>query len=215
MTNWLLKINNWNYYFVLCGVCVLFTFATNLFLLTDSLYYSSLSEQYTTEQIRKILDIRDSWKYVGYFFIPLTIIIRVLYSSFCLFLGDLFQESHWGFKKIFNISLKADVAFCFSVISNFYYYAFSENYEKIEDLSVNYFSLLRIAGKENIPTWLVFAFNSLNIFELIYIFLLIIFIHLSFKISYLKSSAFALLTYGIGNYLYIVAITFLYLNMQL
>ena len=97
MTSWLLKINNWNYYFVLCGVYVLFTLAMNYFLLTDSLYYASLSEQYTSEQIQKILDISKSWKYIGYFFIPVIIIIRVLYSSFCLHLGDLFQESHWGF----------------------------------------------------------------------------------------------------------------------
>jgi len=213
MIDRLLKINNWNYYFVLCGVYVLFTFAINYFLLTDSLYYSNLSEQYTSQQIQKILDIKNSWSYIGYFFIPIIIIIRVLYSSFCLFLGDLFQETHWGFKKLFNISLKADVAFCFSIICNFYYYAFSGNYQKIEDLSVNYFSLLSTTGKENIPTWLVFAFNSMNIFELIYIVLLILFIRSTFKISYLKSSVFVLLTYGIGNYLYIVAITFLYLNM--
>jgi len=185
----------------------------NYFLLTDSLFYSSLSEQYTSEQIQKILDIRNSWRYIGYVIIPIVIIIRVLYSSFCLFLGDLFQESHWGFKKLFNISLKADVVFCLSAIGNFYYYAFSNNYAKIEDLNVNYFSLLRTAGKENIPAWLVFAFNSLNIFELFYIILLILFVRSTFKISYLKSSVFVLLTYGIGNYLYIVAITFLYLNM--
>jgi len=213
MISWLLKADNWVYYFALCVVCILFTFAFNYFLLTDSLYYSSLSEQYTSEQIQKILDIRNSWSYIGYFFIPIIIIIRVLYSSFCLFLGDLFQETHWGFKKLFNISLKTDVVFCFSVICNFYYYAFSENYDKIEDLSINHFSLLHTAGKENIPSWLVFAFNSLNIFELFYVFLLIIFIHSLLKISYLKSIVFVLLTYGIGNYLYIVTITFLYLNL--
>jgi len=213
MIDRLLKINNWYYYFILCGVYALFTLATNHFLLTDSLYYASLSEQYTSDQIRKILDIRESWKYVGYAIIPIIIIIRVLYSSFCLFIGDLFQETHWGFKRLFNFSLKADVAFCFSIIANFYYYAFSENYQKVEDLSVNYFSLLRTTGKENIPTWLVFAFNSLNLFEILYIFLLVLFINSRFKISYLKSSVFVLLTYGIGNYLYIVAITFFYINL--
>jgi len=213
LANYFLKINNWYYYFVLCGVYALFTLAMNHFLLTESLYYASLSEQYTTDQIRKLLDFRDSWKYVGYFFIPIIIIIRVLYSSFCLFIGDLFQETHWGFKKLFNVSLKADVAFSFSIIANFYYYAFSGNYQKVDDLSVNYFSLLKLTREENIPTWLVFAFNSLNIFELVYIFLLILFVHSMFKISYLKSSVFVLITYGIGNYLYIVAITFFYLNL--
>jgi len=209
----LLQFNNHLYFWLLCAFSLLFAYLGNRFLFTESLYYSTLNEQYTNEQIRTILNLRNTWVGISYLLIPVFIIIRVLFTSFCLFLGDLFQELNWGFKRLFNVALKADAVFVLSAISVFYYYIIFGNYQTMNDLNVHPFSLLAIEGQKSIPNWLVFAFNSMNIFELIYILFLIFFINSMFKISYLKSSVFVLITYGIGNYLYIVAITFLYLNM--
>jgi hypothetical protein len=144
--------------------------------------------------------------------VPIVIIVRVSYTSLCLFIGDLVQEYHWSFKSLFNISLKADAVFILSQICNFYYYALSDNYKVMDDLNVNFLSVLKWTGTENIPEWLVFAYNSINVFELLYIIVLAIFIHASFKFSWLKSVIFMILTYGIGSYLYVVGMTFLYLN---
>lgn len=212
--NRLFKINNTLYFWLLCALCTLFAFLSKQFLYTDQVYYYTLSEQFTSEQIHKFITYQnETWRLiVGYSFIPLLIIIRVLYTSFCLFIGNLVNESHWKYKKVYTISLKADIAFTLSQICNFYYYAISDNFKSVEDLSVNCCSLLKIVGIKNIPTWLVFAYNSINVFELIYIVLLILFIKSCFQITYLKSSIFVLLTYCIGNYLFVAGLTFLYLN---
>ncbi|GHT02547.1 hypothetical protein FACS189423_01490 [Bacteroidia bacterium] len=186
----------------------------NNFLLTDNLYHASFGEQYTSDQIQKILNINKSWQYIGYCFIPIVIIIRTLYTSFCLYIGDLIQETHWGFRQLFNISLKADIVFGFGIIFNFYFYALTNNYSTIDDLNINCASLLKLVGKENIPNWLVLAYNSINFFELLYIILLVVFLKISFQLTYLKSIVFVLLTYFIGNYLYIVGMTFVYLNFS-
>jgi hypothetical protein len=214
--NYLLKIDKSTYFWILCAVSILFAFANKYFLLTDQLYYSTLNEQFTAEQIQRMLAYQSaSWKqFLGYAIIPLIIIIRVLYSSFCLYTGNLVNETHWSFKSLFNISLKADAIFCLNSICNFYYYAFIDNFKTLEDLSVNCASLLKIVGKENIPNWLVLAYNSINVFELFYIVLLVLLIHISFKLSYLKSTVFVVLTYVTGNYFYIVAMTFLYLSLS-
>ena len=214
--SWLLKLNNRNYYFVLCSLAVLFAFLVKQFLYTDQLYYSTLAEQYTSEQIQIILgNLNAAWRQaIGYVFVPVIIIVRILCSSFCLYIGSLVEESHWKFKPLFNISLKADVAFCLSSACNFYYYALFENYKTIDDLSINCASLLKIVGRENIPSWLILAFNSINVFELLYVVLLVVMLKMSFHITYLKSIIFVLLTYCIGNYLYLVAMTFLYLNFS-
>jgi hypothetical protein len=175
-----------------------------------------LSEQYTIEQIQNALAYQNAiWRQIiGYLFIPAVIIIRTLFTSFCLYIGNLVNEAHWNYKSIYNLSLKADIAFCFSTIVNFYYYTVNDNFQTIEDLGINCVSLLNIAGKENIPGWLIFAYNSINLFELIYVILLVLFIRSYFRITYGKSIVFVLLTYCIGNYLYIVGLTFLYLNIS-
>jgi hypothetical protein len=213
--NRLLKINKSTYFWTLCVICILFIFLTKQFVYTDQIYYSSLGEQFTSEQIQRILAYQnETWRQVlAYCLIPLIIIIRVLYTSFCLYIGDLVEETHWGFKPLFNISLKADVAFSLNTIFSFYYCLLSD-IKTLDDLSVNYLSLLKIVGKENIPDWLVLAFNSINVFELLYVILLIVMLKTSFRITYLKSIIFVLLTYCIGNYFYLTAMTFLYLSFS-
>ena len=151
---------------------------------------------------------------IGYGIIPLIIIIRVLYTSFCLYVGSLVNESYWQFRSVYTLSLKADIAFCFSQIGNFYYYAISDNFYTVEDLSINFASLLRIVGIDNIPNWLILAYNSINLFELLYVILLIVFLKITFRLSYIKSIVFVLLTYCIGNYLYVAGMTFLYLYLS-
>ena len=210
--NKLLQFKKQYYFWLLCAFCLLFAFLGNHFLYTDSLYYSTLNEQYTNEQIRMMLNLKDKWIGITYLLIPVFIIIRVLYTSFCLFLGDLFRETYWGYKRLFNIALKADIVFIISAICVFYYYLIFGDYKTTHDLNIHPFSMLAVTGQDNIPGWLVFAYNSINVFELIYLAFLSLLIHASTQTGFVKSMIFSLLTYGVGNYLYIVAITFLYLN---
>ncbi len=44
---------------------------TKKFLLTDGFYYNNYEEQYTTDQIQKILNLNKTWEFVGYLLIPL------------------------------------------------------------------------------------------------------------------------------------------------
>jgi hypothetical protein len=213
--NQLLKINNSAYFWSLCLLSGLFVFLSKQFLYTDQLYYSTLGEQFTSGQIQKILAYQnETWRQLlAYCLIPLIIIIRVLYASFCLYIGDLVEETHWGFKPLFNISLKTDIVFSLNTIFSFYYYLLTD-IRTLDDLNINCLSLLKIVGKENIPNWLVLAFNSINVFELLYVVLLIVMLKANFRITYLKSIVFVLLTYCIGNYLYLTAMTFLYLSFS-
>ena len=210
----LIQFNNQRYFWLLCAFSLMFAYLGNRFLLTDSLYYSILNEQFTNEQIRIFLNLKDKWTSISYLLVPILIIIRILYTSFCLFLGDLFQETNWGYKRLFNIALKADIVFIISSISVFYYYLIVGGYQTIHDLNIHPFSLLAVTGQENIPGWLVFAYNSINVFELIYLVFLSLLIHVSTQTGFIKALIFSLFTYGVGNYLYIVAITFLYLNFS-
>jgi hypothetical protein len=212
--NWLLSIRKTIYFEGLTLVTIIFALASKYLLTTDELYYASYAEQFTTEQVKSLIAYSNSsgWQYLEYLVIPLIIIIRALYTSFCLQIGNLVQEYHWKYKRLYNISLKADVIYLFSMICNFYFYAFFQPPTTIQDLNVNFLSYLKVKGIGNIPNWLVPTFNSINLFELSYVVLLILLIKTSFQLSYPKSAIFILLTYVVGNYLYVVALTFIYLN---
>ena len=212
---WLLSIKKTPYFWTLVIFSVLFAIASNYFLVTDELYYSSYAEQLTVQQIQQILAwAKDSvWRFLGYLALPIIMIIRILFTSFCLQVGNLVQEYHWKYKQLYNISLKADVIYLLNTVCNFYFFAFIQPAKNINDLSVNFLSVLKLKGFENVQSWLVMAFNSLTLFELLYVILLIFLIKISFQLSFWKSTVFVLLTYCIGNYLYVVMMTFMYLNL--
>ena len=210
--NKLLQYNKQYYFWLLCTCSLLFAFLGEHFLFSESLFYSTLNEQFTNEQIKLLFNLREKWIGITYLLIPVFIIIRILYTSFCLFIGDLFQETQWGYKRMFNIALKADAVFIVSTIAIFYYFLIWGDIKTTHDLNIHPFSLLAVTGQENVPDWLVFAYNSINVFELIYLIFLMLLIHASTQTGYIKALIFSLLTYGVGNYLYIVAITFIYLN---
>lgn len=138
MFYWLNDLNKGGYYLFLCIITIIIAYASNHFLATDELYYASYAEQFTIEQIQSIIaTANDSvWHYLGYLLIPIVIIVRVLFTTFCLQIGNLVQEYHTVFLKII------------------------------------------------------------------------------FQLSFVKSILFVLLTYCAGNYLYIVALTFIHLNFS-
>lgn len=211
---WLLSINRWKYFWFLSLTIILFSVASNYFLQTEELYYSSYAEQLTIGQIQDLIARSNNsvWQLLGYLILPIVVIVRVLFTSFCLQVGNLVQEYHWNYRQLFNISLKADIVYLFSLIGNFYFYAFFQPPKNIQDLGVNFLSVLKIKGIANAQNWLVLAYNSMNLFELLYVALLIFLIKACFQISCLKATVFVLLTYCMGNYLYIAGMTFIYLN---
>jgi len=213
MSTWFLNLKNGWYYLFLIVMSAIFVYFSNYFL-TEILVYNVLGEQFTALQIQKILSETTKWQPLGYLFIPLITIIRPLFTTFCLFAGSLFQEYRWKWENIFNISLKADIVFLLSQMCNFYYYVFVKDAETLQDVSTNCLSLLNLAGKEDIPAWLVSALNSANLFEVLYVVLLTLFIVKVFELKWFKALVFVLLTYGVGTYLYIVGVTFLYLNFM-
>jgi hypothetical protein len=146
--------------------------------------------------------------------LPLVLIIRIFYTAFCLFVGSLFQEYRWKWKQLFTISLKADIVFLLAAAVGFYYYVFVNRTETLDDMSTNFVSLLAVVERANTSAWLVSAYNAINLFELLYIAILAIFIHEIFSFKWWKSIIFVVLSYGIGLYLYIAGITFIYLHLS-
>jgi len=213
MFTWLLNLKNGWYYLFLVAMSAVFVFFSNFFL-TEILVYNVLGEQFTSQQIQQMLAATKAWQWIGYVLLPIIIIVRITFTAFCLYVGSLFQEYGWEWKKTFNIALKADIVFLLMSAALFYYYVFINTPQTMEDMSVNFVSVLALVGLENTPAWLVSAYNSMNLFELVYIALLTVLVCKVFERKWYQSLIFVLLTYGVGTYLYVAGMTFVYLSFM-
>ncbi|MDR1542797.1 MAG: hypothetical protein LBS50_00005 [Prevotellaceae bacterium] len=205
----LYNIKKGRYYLFLTVMTVIFAYFTNIYL-SKNLWYNILQEQFTTWQINLIMQKVSAWQYFGYPALPFIILIRVFYTAFGLYVGNLFQEYKWEWKQLFNIALKADIVFLFAAAIGFCYYVFVNPPQTLDDINVNFVSVLALIGHENVSNWLMPAYNVLNLFELLYIIVLTTFISQILKLKYWKSFLFVVICYGLSVYFYIAALLLYY-----
>ncbi|MEO8255160.1 MAG: hypothetical protein ABI554_12330 [Flavobacterium sp.] len=149
----------------------------------DDLVYNSLSEQLTSQQVEKFLGFQKKWEWVGYVFIPFFLLIKTTIITTILYIGLFFFDKDLRFTNLWNIVLKAEFIFLLvPVFKIIWFYYFQTNYN-LQDVQNFYpLSALNIVGYNDLETWFVYPFQTLNLFELAYI------IYLGYQIGQLTST---------------------------
>ena len=116
------------YLFVVISLTNILLYLLSSYVLNlDKMFIHSLSEQLTSEQIQKILSIREKWQWVQYALVPLFIGVRVAIVSLLLDVGCLFFNEEIPYKRLFHMALLGESIFLFVPILKlcwFYFFPF-------------------------------------------------------------------------------------------
>jgi hypothetical protein len=171
-------------FLLLSIILILFGEATKVVLDIDKLFYNSMAEKLTSQQLNQYFEFQNKWKWVSCFFIPIYIAIKTSIVAIILYIGTFFfSQKEITYKSIWNIAIKAEFIFLFvPICKTIWFYFFQTNYT-LEDIQYFYpLSALNITGYKNLETWFVYPFQVLNLFELFYI------IYLGFQIGKLTNT---------------------------
>ena len=193
---------------------LLFTYLSNKFIFTDSLYYYSLGNQFSADSITKYLSFKSKVEWLGYLTVPVIFLIKISLITVVLYTGTILSDIKVTFKKLFHVVLQAEFVFLFAFFIKIYWiYVFMSDVsvEKIsffQPLSIlNFFSI------GEIPKWFVYPLQLLNLFEIAYMLLLADLLKKIIKRPFWKSVEFVLSTYGVGLLIWAVFVVFLTLNL--
>lgn len=194
---------------------MLFGYISKEILNTEDLYASSLSEQFTQEQIQEALNLQQKWQWVGYAIIPLLLLLKISIIAAILDAGCFFFDKEIKYKKLFNIVVKAEFVFLLVIVfKTLWFYVFQQEYT-LEDLQYFYpLSAINITDYEGLQTWFVYPLQVLNLFELTYWVILAYLLGKELKVSTNKGLSIVASSYGVGLLIWVVAIMFLTLNMS-
>ena len=193
-----------------------FTFYSNNFLWTDSLFYNSFSSQLSLEQIEKLIDKRNSLADLGYlmaaifYSCKIFIIVSTLYVVKLIF-GKVFQAT---FSDISLAVIKADMIFLIPAIIKVTWFTF---YPASSLEEVQYFmpgSVFQLFEGEEIVPWLMYPLQALSIWEVGFWFLLAYQLKEFFDNDFGKSFQNVMLSYGSGFLIWVVFVVFLSLNLS-
>ena len=120
----------------------LFMLSKNV-LYIDRLYYDSLSEQISYEQIQKLSKQQHEWTWLNYFLIPLIYLIKFSLVSACLYIGAFFMNKKLKFGELFLVAVKAETVFIFlSLFKIIWFSIFKTDYTYLDFATFSPVSLL-------------------------------------------------------------------------
>jgi hypothetical protein len=164
------------------------------------------------------LETYNKYRWISFALIPLIVIIRVMYSATCLYIGNILSDSHieYGksrkFTEYFNITLKSEIVFITYIFIAFILYSWLDIENGKE--AMKYTSLAALFDADIMENWIMIFFKAMNIFELSYWFLMAKLLSQVHECNYWTSFKYVLTTYIPGFLIYIVAIMFLLLYLS-
>jgi len=185
----------------------------NELILTDQLFIHSWSEQLTVERIREVLKIQEQWEWIGYLGVLVFVLAKLFLTTVCLNIGTFLVEYKVGFRALWKMVVNAMAVFAIGKLMYVGYLA-TIDIQSVEDvMEADIFSLLGVTGYDQVPQWALFALGSINLLELFYWFILSLGIMLVLKVKWKKAIGFVLMTYGVGWWIWLLAGTFMLINL--
>jgi hypothetical protein len=166
-------VNNW---WVFTGITLIYLFSSYYLqtqVLTDQVYYNSLGSQYTANQVEQLIHARQQMGVLGYLLVPVTLLLKLLFTCFCLYTGLLLTAQQASFRVIFKIVLFAESAFVLATLTRLVLMAFFIDLDTFESIHLfSPLSLLSFFDASRVPAYLVYGLQTINFFEILYILLL-------------------------------------------
>lgn len=200
--------------FILCALSILSSLILKELLNLNKLFYSSLSEQFTTKQIEQYLEFQNKWHWLTYSFVPVIFLIKTLLISCIINIGTFFlSKIPITFKQIWNIVITAELVFLLVPIFKIIWFYFFQTNFTLEDIQYFYpLSALNIVGYEGLEPWLIYPFQVLNLIELAYWLVLAYYIGKATETTMDNGLKIVMSSYGSALLLWVVVIMFFTLN---
>lgn len=197
-------------YSLLTVLTLLVAAFSNLFLITDELYYQSLGEQLSIEQITQYLNVQNKYELLSYLFLILISLLKFSAIALAIYTVTILFGIKVTFKNIFRIVILAEFIFLIPLFLKFAWFYFIQSNYTLEDLQFFYpLSLLNIFETGTVSQLWVYPLQLLNIFEVAYWFLLALGIKQLIQSDFDKSLKLVLSSYLPAMLIWVVFVMFL------
>ena len=190
------------------------SYLTDWIVFSDELWIQELSSQLSFKKIQEWLDLKSKWLWVSYAIIPIMYIVKFTLITLWILSSTIFFGYKNTFKEILRIVIIAEFIWLIPSFITLIWFGFIDTDYGLVD--VQYFkplSLLNFFEASEIDSWLIFPLQSLNLFEIAYMFVLAIGIKRILKKGYMEALNFTVPVYGSALVTWIVFITFLSINL--
>ncbi|AEI48875.1 hypothetical protein [Runella slithyformis] len=162
-------MNNLYRFLLFSSFACLLAWVTKTSLISDTLYFNTLADQLTYEQIEDFIAQGKQWEWLGYVLIPLVYLIKFSLVALVLSLGLWLVTGRYEFKRLLGVAIEAEVIFLLPIVIKIFWFLFVQTGYTLQDLQFFYpLSALNLFDYQSLEPWLVYPLQVLNVFEVAY-----------------------------------------------
>jgi hypothetical protein len=207
------RFNNWYLFLIYVIISLALVYGYTHYIIQDEMYYNSIGDRLSSERIREMLDNQKKFQWLGYLFIPLKLIIKIGFTTVCIYLGAALMDYSIRFAEVFKVCLLAELIFMIGSLVLFALQLFFSKGETFAELQkLDYFSLYALFRSSDLPGYLSYPLQVINVFEIIYWILLAAGLQFFLQKPFSRMFSFVLGTYGIGLLCWIIFVVFMTIN---
>ncbi len=208
------KFYIWKSILLFSFIYTIIVYINNKIIFNEIFYYSILSDKFSIKSIEEIIQFKNKYEWVTYILLPFINVIKYSIVTIIIYIGIKFFEVKLNLTECFKIVLLAElIPLISSITKSLYFYIYPpSDLEVIQNF--NPLGLGSLLNNENIPKYLFYPIQQLNIFEVSYWFLLAYGIMFLGKINYKKALQIISLSYGFGLVIWCIFIVFLQLQFS-
>ncbi len=207
-------MNNYSLFFFLAALLCLILFLSETFIITEEIVIDNLLTQFTLKEVTGYLEFRDQWNWINYLALTVILIIKITVSTLWILSATILYGYKNTVKEIFRVVIIAEFVWLIPALFTLIWFGFIDT--EYDFLDIQYFkplSLLNFFEPTEVEKWLVFPLQSLNLFEIAYIFVLAFGIGRILKKDFIEALNFTVPVYGTALVTWLVFITFLSINL--
>ena len=209
------QISTKHYFALLVLIYVLLGIITSDYIITEAHYYRTFSEQLSTGTIQNMLSIREKWSWIGYIFTPFMIALKLALVAMVLKIGAVLSNIKLSYKEFFKAATLAETVFVLAMLVKTGWLYFNASDADLQYIQYFYpLSAINLVDYHAIAPWSIYAIQILNVFELLYWFVLAFLLYPLLNKSYGQAFEFVMSTYGLGLLFWVVLVVFLSLNFS-
>jgi len=181
-------MDNWRVFLCIIMLNLLISYLFQNFILTKSFYYHLLSQQIEDYRIEQYFDMVNKYSIWSYFTLPVVLLIKFSFLSLLFQFPLLIKFINIPFQQIFRMVMFASVAISLGSFLRFLHlYSIPSNEITHSIINIMPLSLTQFIDPNKYPNSSLSVFNSINVFEILWAYIIYRGIYLTGKIKKIDS----------------------------
>lgn len=203
-------VNKTALFLLLILMLVFISVLSEIFILHENLYYDYFRDKLNYDQVTELLHLKSKWSFLSYILIPFIYFFKFLVLSLWIMTGIILFGYKTTFTRIVHATILAEFVFLIPSFLGLIWFGFVKTDFSLMDMQYfQPFSLLNLFDPESLDSWMIYPLTSINIFQIIYAFVLAVGIGNAIEKDYKTSLLVTIPIYLSGIFIWVVFVTFL------